>query len=247
MYAAFAVTSYLSRSGKLLTPRCAGRQRRKKCDEKLPVCDGCSTSGRKCSWPTSADLLDRRFSSHDWSRHQTPTPRLAQLKETQCPERSVQVKEDREDIGPVPVKWRPTSDSDPKVRFLAEAMAAHGVISRDLQIVLSRHFVERYYGLLLLPCCHLGFYNGWLTEIQHLMLSHKSLYFSVLACAASHIHLSDESTPMQGLALTYYTNATKELSSLLNSTPELANHNGLLMSVMLLYLHGVRLPVFFCA
>jgi len=109
-----------------------------------------------------------------------------------------------------------------------------------MQLVLSRHFVERYYNLLLLPRCHPGFYNGWLTEIQDLMISHKCLYFSVLACAASHIHLIDTSTPCQALALTYYTNATRELSSLLNSASRLENHNGLLMSVMLLYLHGVR-------
>lgn len=108
-----------------------------------------------------------------------------------------------------------------------------------MPLALSRHFAERYFSLLLLPSCHPDYSNGWLAEIQDLMISHRSLYFSVLACAASHVHLIDTSTPAQGLSLTYYTKATRELSDVLKNGSKLENHNGLLMSIMLLYLHGV--------
>ncbi|CAI4215975.1 unnamed protein product [Parascedosporium putredinis] len=126
-----------------------------------------------------------------------------------------------------------------ELQLINEAGAAHGVISRDLEMVISRHFIERYYGLLLLPNGHPGFYNGWITEIQELMTRHKSLYYSLLANAASHIHFIDTSSTMQELALTYYSHSLKDLSRLLaTSAHELQNHNGILMSVMLLYLHG---------
>lgn len=71
------------------------------------------------------------------------------------------------------------------------------------------------------------------------MMTHKSLYYSVLANAASHMYLIDGVWRLQNLALSYYADAVSELSKLLDNIPQLENHNGLLMSVMMLYLHGV--------
>lgn len=124
-----------------------------------------------------------------------------------------------------------------KISLPSESVAHHG-LSRDLELVISRHFIERYYGLLLLPNCHPDFYDGWITEIQGLMVQHKSLHYSVLANGASHLHLLDENNNMQELALNYYSSAIKDLSKLLAQEERLENHNGLLMSIMLLYLHG---------
>ncbi|KAF2872795.1 hypothetical protein BDV95DRAFT_492142, partial [Massariosphaeria phaeospora] len=107
-----------------------------------------------------------------------------------------------------------------------------------LEAAISRHFIEEYYGLLLLPNCHREFYNGWIAEIQHLMIKHKSLHYSVLANGASHLHSINASSSMQELALMYYSSALRDLSNLLAKSSHLENHNGLLMSVMLLYLHG---------
>lgn len=45
---------------------------------------------------------------------------------------------------------------------------------------------------------------------------------------------------MQELSLTYYSNSLKGLSELLGGVSQLEDNNGVLMSVMLLYLHGVR-------
>ncbi|KAH7122081.1 hypothetical protein B0J13DRAFT_156198 [Dactylonectria estremocensis] len=200
------------------------RKRRKKCDEQLPLCNACHLSGRQCLWPTSEDLLDRRFNSHQNSRHRATRSQRAG---------SVATEDDHSR------KTRSESVSvDSEHWILTESGAAHEVVARDLEVVISRHFVERFYGLLLLPKCHPGFHEGWLTEIQDLMVRHKSLYYSVLACAASHIHCIDSSSPMQELALRYYSNALKELSRFLARASQLENHNGLLMSVMLLYLHG---------
>jgi hypothetical protein len=71
------------------------------------------------------------------------------------------------------------------------------------------------------------------------MVNHKSLYYSVLALAASHIYLIDGSWCMHDLTLRYYSNALTELAQLVANVSEFENHNGLLMSVMLLYIHGV--------
>lgn len=193
-----------------------GRNRRKKCDERNPICKLCRLSGRQCVWPTSADLLDRRYASHHRSRHCTSPP-------------------------PSPVKFaRPSNDKSAlqTICILSEA-TAHREVIHNLEMVISRHFIDKYYGLLLLPNCHPEFYHGWITEIQYLMVEHKGLYYSVLANAASHLHFIDDSSRMQELALTYYSNALRGLSSLLTQASQLENHNGLLMSVMLLYLHGV--------
>lgn len=122
--------------------------------------------------------------------------------------------------------------------LVSEAGTVHCVISHDLELLLSRHFAERFFSLLLLPTCHRGFRDGWLVDIQQLMVMHKSLYYAVLACSASHYRI-DETWHRQDLALIYYSKALKELSALLATVSCYENHNGLLMSVILLYLHGV--------
>ncbi|KAI5460586.1 hypothetical protein BGZ63DRAFT_473041 [Mariannaea sp. PMI_226] len=104
--------------------------------------------------------------------------------------------------------------------------------------MIIRHFISSYYRLLLLPNCHPRFYNGWLREMQDLMTHFQSLYYSVLACAASHLHFIDNSSRMNELALTYYSDAVGALSKFLSKESQLEQHNGLLMSVMMLYLHG---------
>lgn len=130
--------------------------------------------------------------------------------------------------------------------FLSSELAmAHGVMARDLEIVISNHFVDRYYGLLILPRCHPGFHSGWLAKILDLMASYKFVYYSVLTCAASHIHLIDTSARMQELALIYYSSAITKLSQLLTAPSQLEYHNGLLISIMLLYIHGVSFPYSF--
>jgi hypothetical protein len=115
-------------------------------------------------------------------------------------------------------------------------------MNRDLELIITRHFIDRFYGLILLPRCHRTFHIGWLTEILDAMESHKFLYYSVLACAASHLYLVDGSMRMQDLGLTYYSSAITKLSTFLNTTSRLENHDGLLMSVMLFTIHGVSCP-----
>lgn len=48
---------------------------------------------------------------------------------------------------------------------------------------------------------------------------------------------------MHPLALSYYAEGVKELQLLLGKVAQYENHDALLMSVMLLYLHGVRPPM----
>jgi hypothetical protein len=199
-----------------------GRSRKKKCDEKTPVCGLCSLSKRECQWPTSADLVDRRYASHHQSRHS------ARSQSPASPSITTKNEVTR-------VSWPDTVTL--RISLPSESVAQLN-LSRDLELVISRHFIERYYSLLLLPNCHPDFYDGWITEIQHLMVQHKSLHYSVLANGASHLHLLDENNNMQELALNYYSHAIKDLSKLLTQERRLENHNGLLMSVMLLYLHG---------
>jgi hypothetical protein len=122
--------------------------------------------------------------------------------------------------------------------LFSQARVAHRALSSQLDLHVSQHFSHNYFPLLLLPNCYRGFYDGWLTEIQQLMVTNKSLYYSVLACSASHIFLSGSGREMNQVALSYYSRGVRELSVLLSNTSQCENHDALLMSVMLLYLHG---------
>lgn len=123
-----------------------------------------------------------------------------------------------------------------------EPVMAHRAMAHVLEPIICRHFVDTYYGLIILPGCHSGFYHGWLTEILRLMASHKSLYYSVLACATSHLHSIDECVQMRELALTYYSRAITKLSQLLAAPSQPETNDGLLTSIILLYIHGVSWP-----
>jgi hypothetical protein len=196
------------RTGSSLTaPRALineGRDRRKKCDERTPVCSRCSSSGRACEWPNSKQLLDRRYASHPGSRH--------------------------------------GKASSPGLVCLQSENTARGQLSIDLEVVISRHFIEKYYGFLLLPNCHQDFREGWIRDIQILMVTDEGLRYSVLANAASHIHNADTNPVMQRIALQYYSKSIRGLTDVLShaNDPYLTTSNGFLMSIMLLYLHGVR-------
>jgi hypothetical protein len=73
------------------------------------------------------------------------------------------------------------------------------------------------------------------------METHKSLYYSILACAASHMSIIDASSNMKYMALAYYTNSVRELASLLSTVSQDDKNDGLLMTIMMLSLHGVGL------
>jgi hypothetical protein len=180
------------------------RQRKKKCDEVTPVCGGCESGNRACSWPSQADLLDHRFSSYPRLKHDSA---------------SVSSGEARAGL-PTTVQLTRAS-------------------TMGIESILSRHFVEGYYSLVLLPGCHSGFSVGWLAEIMALMPSCEALYYAVLACAASHLHLMDSCARMQDLALTYCSNTLGRLSRLLADTSHTETHDGILMSIIWLSIHGV--------
>jgi len=73
------------------------------------------------------------------------------------------------------------------------------------------------------------------------MVTDESLRYSVLANAASHIHNVDANPAMQSISLHYYSKSIRRLADVLSLATNryLASYNGFLMSVMLLYLHGV--------
>ncbi|KAF1968917.1 hypothetical protein BU23DRAFT_255576 [Bimuria novae-zelandiae CBS 107.79] len=190
------------------------RNRRKKCDEKSPICGRCSQSNRACLWPTSADLVDRRYANHERSRYAT-SPKSGDQESS--PE--------------------DTAVESSLVFRLSESVA-HGAMSHDLEGVVTRHFVNHYYDSLILPNSHPAFSNGWMSEIQRLMGEWKSVRYSVLCNAASNLHFIESNSKMQELALTYYSKALRGLSDVLARAELTASCNTLLTSMMLLYLHG---------
>ncbi|CAH0050793.1 unnamed protein product [Clonostachys solani] len=204
-----------------------GRQRRKKCDEKLPICGNCISSHRDCQWPTFADLYDRRYASHSESRHRE---NLSKFQESGLNYNSLH-------------KLCRSSHGQHKLFLsgaeLSSSAVAQRVLSQELDCHISRHFVNKFYSLLLLPYCHTQYHDGWLSELRQAMETHKSLYYSILACAASHMSIIDASSNMKYMALGYYTNSVRELSSLLSTISQDDKNDGLLMTIMMLSLHGL--------
>ncbi|KAK7190481.1 hypothetical protein DPSP01_005292 [Paraphaeosphaeria sporulosa] len=189
------------------------RNRRKKCDEKTPACKRCLQSNRNCLWPTSEELLDRRFASHQRSRYALGL-----------------ASEDQDILAKAFV-------GSSLVCRLSRPVVL-GAISESLEGFLVRHFVQKYYRSLVLPNSHPRFANDWISEMQRLMRDWKSVRYSVLCNAASNVHLIESNGQMQELALTYYSQALRGLSDYLSRAELLANCNSILISMMLLCLHG---------
>lgn len=189
----------------------------------------CNRLEYKCQWPTPEKLIDRRFLSHQESRYAT---------KSQVPNINTEVDTTKTEIIE-PHSSQQLHASAFNISLLSE-LVAHHHLSSDLEIVISKHFAEKYCGLLLLPNSHPKFYDEWLTGMFRLIPYHDGLRYSVLANGASHLHLVDKNDSMYELALTYYSNALQHLVKSLDKEQEAAENNGLLMSVMLLYLHGCQ-------
>jgi hypothetical protein len=177
-------------------------------------------------WPSSGELTDRRYGSR---------------RAAESPISSVSI--------PSSFDISSANDNAEYIHALCKTdvclqsnSIAHQSLGRDLKSVILRHFSQTYYGLLINPNSDLAFYNVLVTNLQKLMAGSKSLEYSMLANAASHMHFVDGSPQMQELALTYYSKSIKGLAETLASARRRQDHDAILMSVELLYLHGVSYP-----
>ncbi|KAH8731971.1 hypothetical protein GQ44DRAFT_270319 [Phaeosphaeriaceae sp. PMI808] len=112
--------------------------------------------------------------------------------------------------------------------------------SRDLEVIMSRHFIDKFFAVIVLPESHSAFVSDWITKIQSLWTNSSSVRFAVLANASSHLHNYDANTRMQSLALNYYSKSVKGLSDVLvkSKNQHFVNSEGFLISIILLYVHG---------
>ena len=190
-----------------------GRTRKKKCDERRPACQRCLTLGWDCEWPTSEALIDRRRASVRHQQSNAVPRRDSKLEERLC--------------------------TEGKGSCSSSVSTDHRALSPDITPLIYKHFVDKYYPLILLPNCHPKYYWVFLHKLELLLPEYPCLQYTVLASAASHLHSTLGSAQMQELSLTYYSQALQSLQELLASASRLENNNGLLMSIMLLYTLGV--------
>lgn len=122
---------------------------------------------------------------------------------------------------------------------LQDAVLVHTTSARAIETVLSRHFTFGFYKLILLPGCSQHFFKGWLSQLCQLAKRCPSLYNSLLACAASHLYMMDGVETMQHLALTYYSNAIRQLLKALANDEGSWDTDGLLSAIIFLLIHGV--------
>ncbi|KAK5044729.1 hypothetical protein LTR84_010503 [Exophiala bonariae] len=190
------------------------RRRKKKCDEGRPICRRCAVLGWNCEWPTSEDLVDRRCMTAQ--KLEIDSKHIATSKE-------------------ILEKQQYLDDTQ---LCLTSASIAQRAASQHIKPIVSKHFADKYYNLILLPNCSSEFYWSMFNELEHVLPGCRSLQYTILANAASHIHSIIKSARMQELALTYYSQALRSMQELLDTNPRLENHNGLLLSVILLYTLG---------
>lgn len=116
-------------------------------------------------------------------------------------------------------------------------------MSQSLEAAVTRHFMDEFYWLLLLPDCHPDFMHGWIADMQRLLLKLPSLHYSILASAAAHMYAVDVSPQMERVALSYYSKAVCELSLFLSHNTDKGlsaeDNYGVLISIILLYIQGV--------
>jgi hypothetical protein len=111
--------------------------------------------------------------------------------------------------------------------------------------VVAKYFVDIYFNLIINPESHPDFYQDWLDDLQAKMKSFKALRYSALANAASHIATADESDGMYELGINFYSRSIRGLSEALAANNRCQDQYAILMTVMLLYIHGVSSQSFF--
>ena len=123
---------------------------------------------------------------------------------------------------------------------IAGAALAQRSLLLDIEPLVTRHFIESYYRLVINPDSHSDFYTDWLTAIQCQIPTYDALRYSVLSNAASHLYFTDDTASMQDLALSYYSKSLESINIALRGS--WADRNALhanLTAIILLYLHGV--------
>lgn len=127
----------------------------------------------------------------------------------------------------------------PELKF-NDASLVQTNANQTIETILSRHFTFGFYELILLPGCSQHFFQGWLAELCQLARTCRSLYNSLLACAASHLYLMDGADTMLQLGLTYYSNSIQQLLKCLTGTHQSQSNDALLSAIIFLTIHGVR-------
>jgi hypothetical protein len=234
-----------------------GRVRRKKCDEQGPICHRCFSSSRKCIWPTREALVDRRNGSR-------PSRNLVEGKDSSTDvdiktlaalsrfntDGSESSSSSISSNGSLSTTTGCTTlirrvgervdSASPEAHISLESEAiSKGLLRSEIEPFISKHFVDTYYRLIVNPESHRDFYDDWLGDIQTLMSGSKALHYSVLANSASHRSYADKNPGLHELSLSYYSRSMRGLAQTLAGTPRYEQHNAILISVMLLYLHGV--------
>jgi hypothetical protein len=190
-----------------------GRSRKKKCDEQRPNCQRCLVIGWQCRWPTPTQLLDRR---RVLGRKQSPNISAGDASGT--------------DADQPAHEWQMS---------LASGMTAWRISSRDVKPMISKHFINSYLNLLILPDSDPRYSSSFVNEIGRHVPQNTGLQCAMLANAAAHLSSITKSVQMQELAIDYYLQALRYLQADLENESRVKTDNGLLISVMLLYVLGV--------
>ena len=166
-------------------------------------------------------MIDRRFGSRNTKSSPTPVNASSQSSPTTT---------SRSDSA------SPSAGGSPSIQ--SEALSQK-FLHLELEPVISRHFIDSYYELIINPESHLDFYDDWINDLQAVMSKSKALRYSMLANSAAHLSTVNGSSSMNDLALSYYSHSMSALVEAIDKKPESQDPNAVLMSVMLLYLHGV--------
>ncbi|TDZ41089.1 putative amidase [Colletotrichum trifolii] len=193
----------------------AGRQRKVKCGEERPACRNCVGCARECIWPTSSDLVDRRFRARRASASVAPRPSSRASSPTSSSSSSGD------------------ESSTSIVRFSSKEMP-------ELEHELTHHFLNVYLTVLLLPTVSKLDLGDYGSEMAGLMLRSESVKYAVLANCASNKYMLCRNHQYQKAALVYYLKAMELVNHGLRElgSSQQSPGDSLLTTVVYLYLYN---------
>lgn len=201
------------------------RDRRKKCDERRPICATCERLGLKCQFPNPATLQDRRERGSVNSRW---APKVIES-QAQASVSSPSTDNDLEIISsPSPKSEYANDVLNPSLypSYFGIVSSARIFLRTNREVHLSTHYFESFLPDNILPEAYTNFSRIYIGE-------EPELRDSMLACSSIHLANRSQQPPVE--ALKYYTRAVSALRRRLVVGKVNGSEDWLLVTTILLH------------
>lgn len=183
------------------------RSRRKKCDEKKPLCTGCIRNDLPCTWPTLIEpVVPTKMLRQRWSRKEGLLPSIKPRKFSQN-DRKVMIS-NYDNTARVPITFQLICTVDVWPDSISLRLPnISGVFSQPFSRVLLQHYLHRTVDCL---SCLDRSVTPFITDIMPIALSNNLVMQAVLALSGLH-YTDTVSNALEDTTWTHYTQAVETL------------------------------------